>query len=300
MFLGIVLAFSLLSLATGTPSDTVSESVHTAVSLVSHPFWKGLDTVGDGVDYVSGLLFSYHSAQSEARRLRHELYERLPQHAEVLEIRAENQRLREMLAFQREHPGLAMLPAEVVPLPAEVMSKSRGMLVLDRGSLHGVKEFMCVLTYDGVVGVVTRVEPTLCQVATLHHEDCKIGAMIVRNRVRGVVHGSGNLLTHICSMHYIDLKDEVRKGDQVVTCGGTVYPAGFPIGVVAATYEEGALQRTAELEPAADPYSADEVFIVLGAQLSAREMAASEPLGSPPSPAHAMPDDRPIPERYAP
>lgn len=285
---------SLASLASGTTGGVMKDGIYTAVSVVSYPFWKALNAVSDGAGYVTGLVFSYRTAREEAESARREIHLLMPQLAEREELEGQNRRLRAMLAFERSHPRFAMLPAEVV-------SRSGGMLVIDRGSLHGVREFMCAMTKDGVVGVVTRVEPTLSKVATLHSADCKIGAMIRRNRVTGVIHGSGSDYGHICSMRYIDLKDEVRVGDQVVTSrGSALYPAGFPIGSVTQIHEEGALQKTALVQPAADPYRLDEVFLVVKAQIPPEELAGASVEPEFASMAPTMPDSRPIQERYAP
>ena len=295
---------SLTSLASGTKGSVVSDGVRTVVSIIASPFWKALHTIEAGTSYVSGLVLSYDSARKEADALRAELHTLMLEAADRHELKAQNERLKAMLQFEREEPGLVLLPGDVVRVPGEVISRSGGMLTVDRGSLHGVKEFMCAMTKDGVVGVVLRVEPTLCKVATLHSAECRIGAMIRRNRVLGVVHGSGNVMSHVCTMRYIDLKDEVRIGDEVVTSGGSggsvLYPPGYPIGTVTGTREENALQRAAIVDPAADPYRLDEVFLVMRAQTPEEELAGPQRPSDIASMAHSMPDDRSLQERYAP
>jgi rod shape-determining protein MreC len=161
---------------------------------------------------------------------------------------------------------------------------------------------MCALTPDGVVGIVTKVDPFQSLVYTLHHTQCRIGAMVQRNRALGVVHGSGSDLSHVCRMEYIDMKDEVFEGDIVVTSGSAVFPRGLPLGRVTRVRDEGALLKTAYIEPFAQPYQIDEVFLVRRVQPSQEELAAF----TPPDPraddsgGHAMPDTRPLQERWAP
>jgi rod shape-determining protein MreC len=159
---------------------------------------------------------------------------------------------------------------------------------------------MCAVTPDGVVGVVARVEPFQSYVYTLHHADCKVGATVRRNRVRGIVHGSGSEFSRICTMRYLDLKDDVRPGDEVVTGGGGVFPTGYPIGKITAVHGTGSLLKTAYVEPDADPYRLDEVFIVKTAVASIEELAETAPPEAPPRSAYAMPDERPLQERFAP
>ncbi|MCP4640054.1 MAG: rod shape-determining protein MreC [bacterium] len=295
IILAVLVLLSVVSLAFGTSGSVVRDGIHTVILMAAHPFYKAFDAVGGGVGYVGGLLVAYDSAIDQAADLQEALDGQVPLLAQRDELLAENDRLREVIQFERSNPKLTLIHAEVI-------SHSGGMLIIDRGSRHGVKMFMCAMTKDGVVGVVTRVEPTLSQVATLNSADCKIGAMIRRNRVAGMVHGSGSTVSHLCAMRYIDLKDEVVEGDEVVTSGGTIYPAGYVIGRIAGPpREENALQRMAFVEPAADPYRLDEVALVMKAQTPGEELAGTPArIRETVSMAHTMPDKRPIQERYAP
>jgi hypothetical protein len=197
-------------------------------------------------------------------------------------------RLRDTLAFVRANPDLSLLPATV-------LQRSKGMLTLDIGSMHGVKPSMCAITKDGIVGIVTLVEPTMSFVASLHHEHCRIGARAGRTRAYGVVQGSGNDVQRICDFRYVNLQDDIRPGDEVVSAGGNVFPAELPIGRLITVQNDGDLYRKAVVRPYANPYAVDEVLLVRAAQQDVTAMAAAEPIGM-----HAMPDDRTIQERFAP
>jgi rod shape-determining protein MreC len=280
-------------MASGTSGSFINNGLYTAVTVAAYPFWITLDGVKRGADYVGDFVFSYHSARREADELRRELFEAMPALAERGELRAENSRLQAMLQFARSHPELTVLPARVI-------SRSGGILTIDRGAMHGVQEYMCAITKDGVVGVVTRVEPATANVATLHSTDCSIGARIRGSRITGVIKGSGNAFSHICTMEYIDLKEEVREGDHVVTSGFSAHPAGLPIGTVTGTKQEKQLHWAVRVEPAADPYRLDELLLVLQARIGTDELAGTDPPEDLPPTEATMPDTRPIQERYAP
>jgi rod shape-determining protein MreC len=309
LFVALVV-LSLVSLASGTQANVVSETVRTAVSMAAYPFWKALASVAGAADYVSGLLVSYDASRREAAALRGHVHEMVPRVADRAELAAENARLQEMLGFRMSEPRLAIQPARVVdqpavPLAAPIIGRFDGTLIIDKGSLHGVEQSMCVITKDGIVGVVTEVKPTHSVVFTLHHPECKIGAMIKRTRVRGVVHGSGSDISHICRLEYMDFKDDVHVGDEVVTSGGSIYPSGIPIGVVMQTPSDGAILRTALIRPAADPFRVDEVYVVLRAQTPIDELTGEPPVVEfeglgPETAGQPMPDERTLQERYAP
>ena len=78
-------------------------------------------------------------------------------------------------------------------------------------------------------------------------------------------------------MLYIGQNADIREGDLIVTNGlGGKYPAGVYIGkVLKAGLDPVGLQKTAEIEPAANLRVLDKVFVVLHvdeASLIAREI----------------------------
>jgi rod shape-determining protein MreC len=289
-----LVVLSLLSLAADTRASILAKSVRTVVSLVVHPFRLTINVAQNVTDYTTGLVFNYNAARQEADTLRGQLVKATTGTADRSELVMENDRLRKMLAFERAEQRLAPVAAEV----KVISTRLDGTLVIDRGSFHGIKEGMGVLTPSGVVGVVARVEPFDSTVFTLNHPQCKISATVERSRVTGVVQGSGSLISDaICNLVYIDMKDDVHKGDKIVTSGGSHFPRGYPIGTVVER-DEGALLKAASVRPAADPYGAEEVFVVRRAQPAAEDLAGPAP-ELPPA-AMSMPDVRPDQEKYAP
>lgn len=294
MILVVLVVLSLASMATGTRGLFIHSGVRTVVSMTAYPFLKALRSIQDGAAYTTGLVFSYDAARKETEAARQRLGDLMQRAARRDELLQENARLRRLLDFVRNEPGLALEPVQVI-------ESLKGVLTIDRGSLQGIRESMCVVTEDGIVGIVTQTEPLTANVITLHNPDCSVGAMIVRNRVRGRVRGSGSDLSRYCSMNYIDMKDDVRVDDLVVTSPGSIFPSGYPIGrVVSVLGESGSLWKSAEVEPAADPYRLDEVLILRQAVTPIEEMAGTEPAAIAVSAAPAIPDQRSLQERYAP
>ena len=290
----MLVGLSLASLASGTRAGFIQRGIRTFVTVTSHPFLKAMRGVKDASDYVTGLILDYDAAREEAQTMRTRFAELMQSTSQHHELRAENQRLRRMLHFVRNQPRLTLEPVDVI-------ENFKGILKIDRGAIHGVEESMSVVTEDGIVGLVTEVDLTTATVVTLHNVDCKIGAMIRRNRVRGVVHGSGSDLSDICTMEYIDMKDEVCSGDEVVASPESQFPVGYPIGSVLAVRSTGALWQFAEVRPAVDPYRVDEVFLVRQATLSSKELAGpATPVEAPGVRGHAVPDGLSIQGRLAP
>ena len=310
-----LVVLSLTSLASGTNGNVISRTMSKGVSLVAFPFWQVMSAVQQRAEYVTSFVVAYNASRVEAEDMRREVTSLLPRIADRDALAAENERLREMLAFDQRQPRLELLPAEVISI-------TEGVLVINRGSVHGVEEAMCAMTKDGVAGVVYNVEPTLSHVASLHSDNCRIGAMIGRDkRVRATVHGSGSDYSPICRMVYVDTQHIIRVGDEVLTSGSGIFPSEYPIGKIIEVQKDGSLFQEAFMEPYADPYSVDEIFLVRSAQPTLAEMTGRDPavpgtsVAIPPlvneektktaanarsGDPFAMPDMRSIQERYAP
>ncbi|GMV99050.1 MAG: hypothetical protein AMXMBFR84_01890 [Candidatus Hydrogenedentota bacterium] len=306
LILIVLVLFSLASLASGKRGNILSEAVGTAVSVVAYPFWKVLTGISSGVDYAAGFVTQYSSAQTEAKRLQHKLDAMVTDVSELGKLQVENTRLRKLLDYERENPQYKFLHARVI-------SKSRGTLVIDRGEVHGVQQATVAVTIDGVVGVVTQVEPTIAFVASVYSDQFRMSSVIDRERrVYSVVHGSGSDWSKTCRLNYVDNKNEVRQGDLVYTSGEGLYPSDLLIGRVVEVERGAGMFQNAYMEPTAEPYTLDELLLVTQAQTDARLLAgpapATETVVPEPetgeknktTPPDAVPDMRPLPERYAP
>lgn len=221
--------------------------------------------------YFSILIIDYDQARDESEFMRRRLSVMLQHVAHRQELVAENGRLRAIVGFQKAQPQLKLMPVQV-------LQHFEGILTINRGAAHGMRPSLCVITEDGVVGIVTQVNLFTSNVATLQNADCKVDAMILRNRVRGTVHGTGNDLTRLCTMQYIDLKDDIREGDEVVTSPDSIFPSGYPVGSIVSVppSDEGLLLKSADIKPAADPFRLDEVFVLLSADTTWQDLAGSE------------------------
>lgn len=287
--LGVIVTFSLISMASGTRASLLGDVVRDVVSLAAYPFLVTMNAAQDSFGYATGAIVNYNGAKRDAEELRNELNEARLDSSRAVALERENDRLRASLQFARANPRLTLMSASI-------LQRSKGMLTIDIGSLHGVEQSMCAITKDGIVGIVTRVEPAMSYVASLHHNDCQIVARAGNSRAWGVVQGTGSDINRICSIRYIDPLYDVQRGDEVVSAGGGIYPAELPIGRVLRVRKEGDLFQAADVQPYANPYAIEEVLLVKAALPETSAMAAlpDEDLE------FAMPDDRSLQERYAP
>lgn len=301
IILVVLVGLSFASLIAGARAGFIADFVRKTISVTAYPFVKSMDMASQGTDFVIGMVFNYDKYRSENGSLRRELATMKAALANARELRMKEARLEDMLRFVRDEPRLRLEPARV-------LETYRGILKIDRGLRHGVTTSMAVIHESGVVGIIIETDLLTSTVATVHHVDCRVGAMVQRNRMKaydGIIHAGGSNLTLFCTMDYIDLKDDVRVGDLVVTSPESVFPSGYPVGTVTAIHESGALWKTAEIEPAVDPYRLDEVFVVLWSSARAEDLEGPLPqepvalnLETPGAP--ESPDTRSLQERFAP
>lgn len=297
LMLATLVGLCLASLATGLESTILHQAIIRTVSLTAYPFLEARVMLENGVDRALTTIFSQENLRQENESLRQEVALMRRAIAARSEMAAENRRLRQSVGFLEREPRLLLEPARVI-------ESLKGALTIDRGSRQGIEPFMGVITPQGVVGVVTTVSDFSSRVATLHHPDCKIGAMVERNRLRaydGVLHADGSFRL-ICSMWYIDLMDDVRAGDRIVTSPESIFPSGFPIGTVRAVHSGEALLKHAEVEPIVDPYRLDEVFVIRAAGPRLEDFQGPPPLTPRAATGNLSPEDATIPlqERFAP
>lgn len=284
----ILMLLSAGSLAAGKEAGVLTNGLRTAVSVAATPFLLAMDAAADAGTAGIEFFTAYGKAREEADMLRGQLARAMPKMVALREVSAENERLRAMLGFREQQSGLDLVPVEV-----DVIGWFEGTLIIDQGSAHGLRESMCVLSPEGIIGVVTKAEPYQSLVYTLHHADCRIGAMIERTRAHGVVRGSGSDFSQICQMEYIDSDADVRVNDRVVTSGSSVFPAGYLIGYVSAQPEgEGSLLKTALVQPSARVYQLDEVFVLREAEPAPEELAGARTMPEDAVAAPAAEDER--------
>lgn len=291
--MAVLVTFSLASLATGARGGTLGSGLRTTVQVASMPFLLVFHGVEGGASYVKGLVLDYDEARGAAHELQLEFTALRQSLAGRDEALAENARLRTMLNFERTQTQYKLAPAQV-------LQHSRGILTIDLGARHGVRPSMCVIAPDGIIGMITQVGPFSSSVVTLQSSECRVDAMVRHSRVRGRVHGLGNDLNGLCRMQYIDLKDDVLEGDEIVTSPDSVFPSGFPIGRVVGSSRRGQLAQSVDVLPAADPFRLDEVFVLLSADPEVTDFQGAPLVEETARVALTLIDGRSIQERFAP
>jgi len=137
--------------------------------------------------------------------------------------------------------------------------------VLGAGNGAGLKVGQAVLSPEGLVGRITRVDAATSTAAILSDPNTPVACEVVGSGVRGVLKfrfgtDPGLYLTAV------PLTDTVRIGDRIATAATSVlYPAGIPVGrVVRVGREESGLLSEIRIEPFAPLTRLREVLVATG------------------------------------
>lgn len=113
-------------------------------------------------------------------------------------------------------------------LPAKVIGNTytlqNNYLMLERGSLQGIKNGMSVISQTGIVGVVVETSDNISRVMSLLHRNSKVSAMLKKDNSAGSIEWDGEDPSYLI-LKNVSKSAKIIKGDTVVT---STYSANFP------------------------------------------------------------------------
>ena len=203
------------------------EGLRSWLALAAYPLQRAATAPIDLVMRVGEYFSTQASLLEENERLRERAAANAQDAQRYRAAEAEAADLRRLIGAGEKLPVQAT-PAEVLYLNRDPYAHK---LLIDRGSVQGIRPGSPVSDETGVVGQVTRVHPLLSEVTLLTNPDQAIPVQVVRNGLRAVAFGGGNAGT--LELRYMPANAEVRTGDQLVTSGiDGVYPAGLAVATV--------------------------------------------------------------------
>lgn len=165
------------------------------------------------------------------------------------QLAVENAQLRRLLGIKSS----VAIPSVTVQILYATANPLHQTLVFTKGSNDGIAPGMPVIGEDGIVGQIRRVTSTTSEASLITDEKVVLPALVLRNGLRVVVHGSGR--PGQIEVRYLAIGADIQEGDQLVTSGiGGVFPAGLAIGTVSKVEKDFARGFiSTRVEPAAYP-----------------------------------------------
>lgn len=111
------------------------------------------------------------------------------------------------------------------------VNRRNNYLTLNRGSVHGVKKDMGVISSNGVVGIVKDVSEHYCTVMSVLHKNTSVSTRFKNSNYFGSLYWKGGDPSK-ATLGEVAKHVKFNKGDTLVT---TVYSMVFPEGVMVGT-----------------------------------------------------------------
>lgn len=201
----------------------IQDGVDSALRPIEN-WWDGVTRAGDIKD--------------ENRRLRRQLQQARGAAAEGRNARRQLEELSKLseLPFA---PSIQGVDAQIVLGSPGNFESTVG---LNKGSNDGLVTDLPVVSGDGLLGRLARVSRQRSTVLLLTDRDSAVGVRVVRTGDRGVLNGNPD--STLQRLDSIDVKAQVKAGDELVTVGSAdgPYPPDIPVGrVVTVEHPPGSL-----------------------------------------------------------
>ncbi|MCM3759770.1 rod shape-determining protein MreC [Alkalihalobacillus oceani] len=234
--------------------------VRDAVGWVQTIFMKPAYAVAGFFENVRDI----HHVYEENKLLKSRLEEYAQISVERNLLRNENENLKEMLDLEESLHDYMIRTAVVIHRNPDRWSEYMG---INKGSEHGVEPNMGIVdSRGGLVGKVKQVSEFSSVVQLLSDNDRtnRVSAMVSMDEPEyGFIEGYDEE-TGLLILRKLDIEADIEPGLMVTTSGkGGVYPSGLLIGeIVAVEPDEYGLTLNAYIEPTADFYGLDYVYVI--------------------------------------
>jgi rod shape-determining protein MreC len=238
-----------------------------------------LDVIGLGQRTVTGVARGVRNSvdryiwlrgvEQENEALRRKI-EKLNRDRDLLREQAiENERLRRLLHFKPMEEIKDWIPAQVTGESSPGAPKT---IKIDKGSLHGIRPRMAVVTYDGaLVGQIldepgSSIGQISSHVLLITDLRSKVNVVVQRpdSRTRGLMVGRPEYDDCVLDL-YSDRPFDIKVGDLLITSGfGGVFKKGWPVGLVKEIASDpSSYSPRISVEPVADFFTMEEVIVIV-------------------------------------
>ena len=185
-----------------------------------------------------------------------------PEALHLIAMKAENDRLTQLLNFKNLHPRLQFTAAKVI---SRDMGDFKDTILINMGEDDGLQLNMPVINGSGLIGIIDGLYPHMAKVLLVNSPRSRMGGMNLRgdSRVAGIVSGIAGTDASL-EMRNMARNADLLPGDTIVTSGYSGYhPAGLIIGTIEEVQmDPGGLTKIATITPAVDFTHLEEVMVI--------------------------------------
>lgn len=258
----LLISFTLLIVTSSSVKIDLKKAGVTVVSVVQ----RGGAEIGRFFRRMVNSVGELRRLRENYEALQEQLQEYRVNERQIAEMRKENERLREQLAYSETLMG-TYFAAEIIGMDAGDFLTG---LVIDKGSVHGIEKNMPVVAYvdgfESLVGKVYQAGPVSSIVLPIFDLNCYVPGRLQNSRYTGLISGQGTRLDNLIMTSIPkSAREAVKVGDLVVTSGlSSIYPPDVFIGrVIAIGAKPWETSLLVDIEPIVD-FSRLEYVFVLG------------------------------------
>ena len=254
---GAFLLLGLHLLSSGLKPDARATKPSIVLMELLRPVQAVESTVFDGTANFFRNYVDLVGIRQENLRLKKELEKAESQRAGLMELRAENRHLTDLLELKNAL-GMNAVAADIIGGDATGLSRT---LILSEGTTSNLKRAMAVISTAGVVGKLITVSPDASRVLLINDHNSAVDAFDQRSRARGIIAG---VVDDGLVMKYVDRTEDVKAGDIVITSGmDGIFPRGLLVGEVVKVSQEGpGLFLNVQVKPAVDFRKLEQVLVL--------------------------------------
>lgn len=199
---------------------------------VAKPFSYAGTKIGEAFNGFIDVFTKYDELKAENEQLKEklEIYKNKEYNDKLFS--EQNDWLKDYINFHSSNPSFKITDAKIVSRESGNYST---VITLNKGSAHGIKKNMPVITADGLLGYVSEIAIDWCKVTTVIEANNSIGVYSERGSIQGVIKGDVSLREEgLCKMTLLNSTDGIQIGDRIYTSGGStsIYPPNLFIGTV--------------------------------------------------------------------
>lgn len=227
-----IIALALCAVCFMSHTQGTSTLLSKGLSIVTTPIRGATFKIYNSVSGIFEYFDDVEALKEENKRLKQENATLTKENEALSSIKRENENLYGFLELKKEHTDYKLTNANVI---SKSDSGFISIFTIDKGSFHGIRENMPIITSSGaLMGVTYSVETSSTRCISILSYDTKVGVYDENTGEVGILSGSFDTFKDKkCIIESLDADSGIKEGDTILTSGlGSIYPRGITIGKV--------------------------------------------------------------------
>lgn len=258
----VLTIFCILMLIMSVAFTGFSKPVKYAASTIVVPLQDGVNDIGHWFKDKSDLLKSVKTLKNENEKLQRQIDELTEENSLLAQNKYELQRLRELYELDQDYSSYKKVAAKVI---GKDTSNWFNTFTINRGSDHGIKKDMNVISGGGLVGIVYDVGKNYAKVRAIIDDESGVSVSFANTSDTAIVSGDLKLIEEgELNVSGIPKEAKISEGDMVITSQiSDKFLPGILVGYVTKiSKDSNELTQSGKIVPVVDFMHIDEVLVI--------------------------------------